>query len=139
MACIHISIAGWWIGSLVAMERACALGDVGQVSSLVQRFSNVAVVAIVLLVVAGIVMILALISWPVAVTSYIVTLAVKIGLATGVFALASYNKFRLTPRLMAADAAAMQALRKSIDVELVLIGAVLVTTAILTTYNAPEE
>jgi putative copper export protein len=139
MACIHVSIAGWWIGSLVAMQRSCATADVARVAAIVRRFSAFAVAAIGLLIVAGIVLILTLVVLPLTFTPYLTTLAIKIGIALLVFALASYNKFRLTPRLLSADYSAVRSLRTSINVELVLIGAVLVSTAALTTYFAPEE
>jgi putative copper export protein len=139
VACVHIAIAGWWIGSLVAMQRACATQDIASVSSIVLRFSAIAVRAIVVLVLAGVVLILALVTLPVVVTPYLATLGIKLGIATLVFALASHNKFRLTPRLLAGDATVVRSLRTSIDVELFLIGAVLIATAIMTTYNAPEE
>jgi putative copper export protein len=140
MACAHISIASWWIGSLVAMERACATQDIARVASLVQRFSAIAVGAIAALILAGIILIVVLVTLPVVeVTPYVVTLGLKIFLATLVFALAGYNKFRLTPRVLVADLTAVRALRTAIDVELVLIAAVLVATATLTTYNAPQE
>ncbi|HVF17277.1 MAG TPA: CopD family protein [Steroidobacteraceae bacterium] len=138
VACAHISLGAWWLGSLIAMERACALSPVQETAAVVQRFSALAVGAIVALIVAGIIMVIALIARPISITPYLQVLLVKIGIAVAVFGLASYNKFRLTPRLLAHDPQAALALQRAIHIELFLIGAVLVTTAILTTYQSPE-
>jgi len=140
IASVHISVAGWWIASLVAMTRACAASDLSSASRIVQRFSALAVTAIAALVLAGIILILALIALPVlTVTPYLVTLAVKIGIALLIFALAAFNKFRLTPRVLAGEVSALRALRTAIHLELALLGLVLIATALLTTYSAPEE
>ena len=93
------------------------------------------------LLIAGIVLVFVLVDfarrpW---LTPYVELLAFKIGLVVVVLGIASYNKFRLTPRLTAGDPAAVAELRKMIDVELVVIAAVLMTTAILTTYLSPQE
>ncbi len=140
VASVHISVAGWWIASLVAIARACAASGPSSASRIVQRFSALAVTAIAALVLAGIILILALIALPVlTVTPYLVTLAVKIGIALLIFALAAFNKFRLTPRVLAGEVSALRALRTAIHLELALLGLVLIATALLTTYNAPEE
>jgi copper transport protein len=140
MAGIHISLAGWWLASLVAMAAACRSEPVAAVAALVERFSKLAVGAIVLLIVAGGVLIASLVEWPLAAVSpYIATLGAKLMIVALLLALASYNKFRLTPRLLVRESTAVSALRRSIDVELLLIAAVLVATTLMTTYNAPSE
>jgi copper transport protein len=138
MASVHVSMAGWWIASLIVMERACRSQNSTDISVIVRRFSKIAVGAIALLVVAGIVLILALVAWPIEVTPYLATLGAKLAIALAVFALAAYNKFRLTPRLLQGDVVAVSALHRSIALELLLIGAVIVATTLMTTYNAPE-
>jgi putative copper export protein len=137
IACAHISLAAWWVGALVTMERACTNAPVEVTAQLVRRFSRWAVIAISALVIAGTIMIVALIERPISFTPYLQVLAVKIAIAVPVFALATYNKFRLTPRLLSHDPQASRALRRAIQSELVLISAVLATTAVLTTYQSP--
>lgn len=140
MAVVHISLAGWWLASLIAMEAACRSQPVAVVAALVERFGKLAVGAIVLLIVVGGVLIASLVAWPLATLSpYIATLGAKLGTVVLVLALASYNKFRLTPRLLRHESGAVGALRRSIDVELLLIAAVLIATTLMTTYNAPTE
>lgn len=140
MASIHVSLAGWWLASLVAMAAACRSQSVAVVAMLVERFSKLAVGAIVLLIVVGAVLIASLVEWPIATLSpYVATLGAKLAIVALVLALASYNKLRLTPRLLARESAAVSALRRSIGIELLLIAAVLVATTLMTTYNAPSE
>ena len=138
IACVHITLAAWWVGALIAMERACANTSIEETAALVQRFSGRAVIAILSLIIAGIIMIVGLLERPIEITSYLKVLALKVTLAVAVFGLASYNKFRLTPRLLAYDSRAARGLQRAIRVELFLIAAVLTATAILTTYQSPE-
>lgn len=140
VACLHVSAAAWWIGSLWLLQHACAQSETGDIAILVRRFSGIAVKVIGGLVAAGVILILALIDFSNAtwLSPYAQILAMKIGIVVLVLALASYNKFRLTPRLAQGDAAAISALRKMIRIELGFIGAILATTAILTTYFSPN-
>jgi copper transport protein len=140
MAGIHVSLAGWWLASLVAMEAACRSQPVATVAALVERFSKLAVGAIVLLIVVGIVLIASLVEWPLtALSPYLATLGAKLAFVAFLLTFATYNKLRLTPRLLVQDRAAVNALRRSIDIELLLIAAVLIATTLMTTYNAPAE
>ena len=66
-------------------------------------------------------------------------LALKVAIAVTVLALAAYNKFRLTPGVLKGVETAGGALRKVIVGELLLIGGVLIATAVLTTYTSPHE
>jgi len=66
-------------------------------------------------------------------------LAAKLSVVAMLLALAGYNRRRLTPRLLASDSTAMRALRKTIDIELMLIALILTITAILTTYSSPPD
>lgn len=133
---IHLTAASWWVSSLWLLRRACRAAGSEETVSLVRRFSSRAVFVVGGLIVAGIVLIFALLDFTKSpwLTDYVLALVVKLTIVMGVLAVAAYNKFQLTPRLPQAIAR----LRRSIDVELVAIGAVLVATAVLTTYFAPE-
>ena len=72
-------------------------------------------------------------------TGYGQLLAVKIGIATIALVLASYNKIRLPHRVMSADTQAIRSVRRMVGAELICIVAVLVATAILTTYTSPHQ
>jgi len=140
VACLHVSAAAWWLGSLWLLHHACAQMETGDIATLVRRFSAMALKIIGGLVAAGVILILALIDFSNAtlLSPYAQILALKIGIVVLVLALASYNKFRLTPRLAQGDAATAMALRRMIRIELGFIGAILATTAILTTYFSPN-
>lgn len=140
-AFIHASAAAWWIGSLWLLRRACLRSEPANAVQLVRRFSALATRFIAVLAVAGALLIYALVDLSTlpALSAYQRNLAIKLALVVAVLALASYNKFRLTPRLLDGDASATNALRRSIDIELLIIGAILIATAITTTYTSPHE
>lgn len=141
VAVAHVTAAAWWLGSLWLLQHACVHWERVPSAPLVKRFALLALRIVGALVTAGLVLVFRLVDltrdpW---LTPYIEILALKIGIAALVLAVAAYNKLRLTPRLLAGDAAAVRALRLSIRIELALIGAILITTAILTTYTSPHE
>ena len=137
VAMIHVTAASWWVGSLWLLRRACIDADREETRKLVLRFSSLALFIVAGLVVAGIVLIVALIDFSISpwLTDYVLTLALKLAFVATVLALAAYNKFQLTPRLPGETAK----LRRSITAELAVIACVLTTTAVLTTYFSPES
>lgn len=140
VAFLHISLAAWWFAALWALRDACARMDPAVVTMLVPRFSAIAFGLVGGLIVAGLLLVGSLVEfdndpW---LSGYGQLLALKLGLVSVVLALASYNKIRLTARLVSGDALAISSLRKMIGAELVGIGAVLAATAILTTYTSPH-
>jgi copper resistance protein D len=138
---VHVSLAAWWVGSLWVLRDVCSGNETKAVAALVSHFSAIAFGLVGGLVIAGLLLIGALVDfsrdpW---LSGYGQLLAVKIGIALVALALATYNKSRLTPRLQTGDLPALHALHRMIGAELVCIAAVLVTTAILTTYTSPHE
>lgn len=139
IAAIHVAAAGWWVSSLIAMRVAFARGDAGAVS-LVTRFSTLARYAVGGLVVAGVLLIAALLDFSAfEITAYARNLAIKLALVAAVLGLAAYNRFALTQGVIALRATAIAALRRSIEIELVLIVGVLIATAVMTTYTSPHQ
>jgi putative copper export protein len=141
LAFIHVSAAAWWVGSLLLLRAACRDSDPAAVADLVKRFSGLALKVIAALATAGLILLLALVDvahspW---LTTYGQVIAMKLVLVAVVLALASYNRWRLSPRLYEGDRAAVPELRRMVDRELVVIGAILAVTAILTTFTAPES
>ena len=141
VAFLHVSLAAWWVGSLWILRDACTRLEPSAVASLVLRFSALAFALVGGLVIAGLVLVGTLVDFSRApwLSGYGQLLAIKIGVALVALTLASYNKFRLTPRLVTGDTLATRSLRKMIGVELVCIAAVVIATAILTTYTSPHE
>lgn len=139
IAALHVAAAGWWVSSLVTM-RAVFMRDASEAVSLVRRFSSLAVVAIGVLIVAGGLLIVALIDLDAfELTPYVRNLAVKLGVVVLVLGLAAYNRFALTKRVLAAESSAIATLRRAVDAELLLIVGVLMATAVMTTYTSPHE
>jgi putative copper export protein len=132
----HVTAASWWVGSLWLLHRAC-ISEVGDdLVRLVTRFSSLAVRVVGGLIAAGVALIVALVNFDLSfwLTDYVRTLALKLAFAALVLGLAIYNKLKLTPRLPREAAV----LRRSITAEFAAIACVLLVTAVLTTYFAPE-
>ena len=106
---------------------------------MVGRFSVIATNLIGGLVIAGFVLILMLVDFArlPSLLPYEKILTIKMGIVVAALCAASYNRFRLTPRLVMGESGATFSLRRMIDFELFLIGLVLAATAILTTYTSP--
>ena len=141
VAFVHVSAAAWWVGSLWVLRYACANLELAVVAGLVRRFSSIARFLIGALLIAGLTLLLALVDFarhPL-ITLYGQILVMKLGVVLLVLGLATYNRFRLTPRLLAGDRTAVASLQQMIDAELVAIGAIIAITAILTVYSSPLE
>lgn len=141
VAFLHVSFAAWWFASLWVLRDACSRAEFTSIAALVQRFSAIAFGLVGGLVIAGLLLVGTLVDfdrepW---LSGYGQWLAVKIGIAGAALLLASYNKFRLTARLFAGESLAARSLGRMINAELICIGAVLVATAILTTYHSPHQ
>jgi copper transport protein len=132
----HVTAASWWVGSLWLLRRACVSEIADDLVRLVIRFSSLAVRVVGGLIVAGVALIVALVNFNLSfwLTDYVQTLALKLAFAALVLGLAIYNKRKLTPRLPREAAT----LRRSITAEFAAIACVLLVTAVLTTYFAPE-
>jgi|HigsolmetaAR201D_1030396.scaffolds.fasta_scaffold04084_5 putative copper export protein len=137
LAAVHVAVIAWWVGALLVLRRACALGD--DVRTLLRRFSKLALGAIGALVAAGVILVLTLIDFTEGFTPYVRNLAAKLAIVAIVLGLAAYNRFVLTRDIEAGDATAITRLARAIEVELGLIGAVLVVTSIMTTFTSPHE
>jgi copper transport protein len=133
----HASAVSLWIGSLLPL-RSAVLED-GAVE-IVRRFSNVAVATVVVLLLAGFgIAILQVRSVAgLVTTTYGWMLLAKLALVTGLLALATLNKFRLTPLLARGDIRGASRLRLSIAAEIALVLGILIATASLSTTPPPR-
>lgn len=128
---LHVAAAGVWLGGLVLLLRAQLT------AALVRRFSTVALRAVALLAITGVVRSIAEVGAPRALwqTTYGVTLLVKLGVFALLLALAGANRFRAQPRLVAAEADGTPApaglLRRLVGAEVALGVVVLAVTAVL--------
>jgi copper resistance protein D len=140
VACLHVGIASWWVGSLWLLHRACSGIDTAAIVALVARFSRIAALMIGGLVIAGLILIGVLIDFSALseILPYVQILAVKLCVVTVLLGAAAYNRLRLTRGVLAGEDAAVRALRHMIRAEFGLIGVILAVTAVLTTYTSPH-
>ena len=133
---LHLLAAAFWIGALLPLRHA-----VGQPEGarLLHRFGNVASLTVALLVVVGLIF-----AWLMTgsfsnllSTAYGKTLLAKLGVVSGLMALAALNKWRFVPALASGTPAAVPHLRRSIQIEAIAVLLILLATATLTSITTP--
>jgi len=133
---LHLLAAAFWIGALLPLRHA-----VGQPEGarLLHRFGNVASLRVALLVVVGLIF-----AWLMTgsfsnllSTAYGKTLLAKLGVVSGLMALAALNKWRFVPALASGTPAAVPHLRRSIQIEAIAVLLILMATATLTSITTP--
>jgi copper transport protein len=123
---LHVGAASLWLGGLVAL--AFALRARGDRAAILRRFSNLALVSVLVLAATGVIRALSELDsvsqlWS---TGYGRVLLVKTGLLAVLVAIGWVNRFRLIPRL------SLQGLRQSVAAELVLFAGLVAAVALLT-------
>jgi len=133
---LHLLAAAFWIGALLPLRHA-----VGQPEGarLLHRFGNVASLTVALLVVVGLIF-----AWLMTgsfsnllSTAYGKTLLAKLGVVSGLMALAALNKWRFVPALASGTPTAVPHLRRSIQIEAIAVLLILMATATLTSITTP--
>jgi putative copper resistance protein D len=136
---VHVVVAAVWLGALAALYIA-ARNEGTASGPLVARFSRHAGAAVPAIFVCGFLMsVLFIRSFAELATPYGAMVVGKSLAFAALMALAAQNKWRFGPRLSAGDASAVPALQRTVKAEWVLIAAVLVATAIVTSLYAPEH
>jgi len=132
-AALHLVAAGFWFGSLPSLIGALRAPPSAETALLLQRFSQTAVVAVVILVVAGLALALQRVATAddFVTTDYGRLVLAKIVGALLLLGLAAYNKLRITPRVVAGHTQAAWRLRRAAALELVLMTAVVAVAALL--------
>jgi putative copper resistance protein D len=137
----HLATAAFWIGALRPLYRV-ARNPAYQAhpSGILVKFGRLATTAVLLLLVAGVVLAWLLVGGitPLFTTAYGQILLAKIVLVALLLGLAALNKLRLVPAYERGDARAPARLRRSILVEGLLVAAVCLMTALLTTTSSPN-
>ncbi len=157
---IHLSAVSLWVGGLVALLitllklgelRSGQVGDAVNltIARLVERFSSVALAAVVALALSGLVRSLAEVVEPANLidTAYGQTLLFKLGLLLPLLGLAGVNLLVIRPRMQkasrAVDGAAMtpwlNLIRQTVSVEVIFVSAILLVTGILTSLPPARE
>jgi copper transport protein len=133
MVAVHAALAAFWWGSLLGLREALRDTAPGTAAPTVRRFSRTAVVAVAVLLALGAAIALVQVRHAAALveTRYGVVLCGKLLLVAALLAIASCNRLRLLPRLVAGEGSAARNLRGSVGLEIGLMAAVLALTALL--------
>lgn len=133
---LHLLAAAFWVGALAPLRHAVGQPDG---ASLLHSFGKVAGFTVALLVVAGLIFAWLMIGSlsDLLSTAYGWTLLAKLGVVTGLMALAALNKWRFVPALASGAPAAVSHLRRSIHIEAIAVLLILLATATLTSITTP--
>lgn len=134
---LHLAVVAFWFGSLLPLYAVSRIERASIAAEIVDNFSRIAIWLVPAIFLAGGVMSLLLIDrWATFREGYGVLLLVKIGGFSALMLLAALNKWRYGPALAEGSGAA--AFQRTVAVEYVLICAVLMATAVMTTLFSPE-
>jgi putative copper export protein len=136
---VHLLGAAFWLGALAPLLIVARDTDLRRIAGAAARFGVAAVFVVAALVTAGAALLTMLLGdfTALANTTYGRCVMVKLALVACMLCMGSFNKLRLTPRLLAGDPSAARSLRASIRVELLLGALILTVTATFTTVGAP--
>jgi putative copper export protein len=136
---VHVGVGAYWVGALAGLY--IAVRDSGsRAAALVARFSAHAATLVPGIFVAGAIMsVLFVRSFAELATPYGAMVVGKTIAFAALMILAARNKWRFGPQLLAGDMAAAAGLRRAIVAEWLIIAAVLIATAAMTSLFAPEH
>jgi putative copper resistance protein D len=139
LLCVHLLIVAFWFGALLPLFICSAREARSDALALLRAFSGVAGWLVPAIAVAGLAMALILIPGPGGWRApYGLLLLAKLGAFGLLLVLAAWNRWWAVPALAAGNAGATPtALRRSIAIEYLLLGAVLAITALLTSFYSP--
>lgn len=137
---LHVALVAFWFGALMPLHTVARLEPSVVVARVLRHFSRYALWLVPLLGLAGVTLCCALLPDLAALRRpYGLLLCLKAVLFTALLALAALNRHTLTPALARGEARALTLLRRSLDAEYALIGAVLIATAALTGFFSPTD
>lgn len=127
---LHVLLAHWWLAALYPLAMHARAEDTPAFQALIDRFSQSAILAVPILILAGGLLLGLLTDWRVDIyNAYQLRFVVKIGLVAFILAIAARNKFLMTPRLKSEPEQGARLLRRSILVEMLVGFAILSATA----------
>ena len=136
----HLLATAFWIGAfrpLLLSTRQLSAVDSG---ALMQRFSNFAVPAVIVVLISGTAISLKQLGSPAKLfdNDYGTVLLTKITLVLVIIGIAAYNKINLTPKLIANDVAGVSTIKRTITLEIMLYVIVLAAASALTVTTPPR-
>lgn len=132
---IHLIGLSYWIGSLLPLKKMCNIADFKELKTITHSFGNYAVFYILALLIAGSIFSFILIGdiSNLFNTIYGNVLMIKILFAMLLISLGALNKLFLVPRLDINNATTIIKLKKSINVEMIIVLIIFFLTSLLTT------
>ena len=133
----HLGGIAFWLGALLPLRRMCVVAPetgLTGLAAVADRFGRLAQLVVSGLVAAGLIYAALLLGSMTALltTGYGLALVVKILLVGALIWLASRNRLRIVPALVDGDASAVAALRRVVELEILLVLAILVMSGLLT-------
>jgi putative copper resistance protein D len=137
---IHLLIIAFWFGALLPLYMTAAWETVEENALIIENFTAIAAWLVPTIFVAGLVMSILLLEdvnnlW----TAYGVSLLAKVAGFGVLMGLATLNKWRFGPAIVAGHVAALRNFQRSVMAEWGLIVAVLVVTAVMTGLFSPTH
>ena len=138
---LHLGCVAFWLGALTPLWMATHDDDLARLAAIVHWFGLAALYVVATLFTVGGLLLVVLLSTPSELwtTDYGRLVLVKLVIVACLLGVASFNKFRLTPRLQALDRTAASVLRRTIQVEIALGVTILLVTAAFTTLVGPAS
>jgi putative copper resistance protein D len=135
----HLLVVAFWFGALVPLRLAARYESPQIAGAAIDAFSTTATWIVPALFVAGLALAAVLLgSFSALRTAYGQLLILKVVGFALLMGLASLNKWRLGPAVAAGDPARTRNFNRSIQLEYVIMAAVLTVTAAMTTFFSPE-
>jgi putative copper resistance protein D len=135
---VHLLVVSFWLGSLGPLRAAARLEPISVTARIVERYSRTAVWLVPLILVAGVAMAgLLLEGFAALASSYGLLLLAKLAGFTVLMGLAAANKWRFGPGIAGGSPSALRAFRRTVEIEWLLIVAVIVATAVMTALFSP--
>ena len=133
---VHLLAGAFWVGALAPLHLA--VKQTGG-AAMLHRFGTIASGTVAVLGLVGLTFAWLMIGTvgELFATAYGWTLITKLIVVTGLLGLAAKNKFRLVPSLASGDPSAPDRLRRSICLEFIAVGLILLATSTLTTITIP--
>ena len=135
----HLLVVAFWFGSLVPLRLASSHEPAPIAGAAIAAFSIAASWIVPALFVAGLALAVVLVGSLAGLrTAYGQLLIAKVVGFALLMGLASLNKWRLGPAVASGDVRRSRSFRHSLQIEYVLIAAVLTVTAVMTTFFSPD-
>ena len=138
---LHLITVAFWVGALWPLRMLTDSNDILRVAQIMHRFGQVAALFVSLLIVVGILLIWILLGklellWT---SAYGQLMLIKLTSVSILLAMAAINKLLITPKLLSTNNKfELGILRKSINLEITLVGLILFVTACFTTLVGPS-